>query len=341
MKSSRGLRGVDRLVAGALLLGAAGFLIWIISALSHLGVDSGDSGPYPSFGPDPHWRYVGVMLAYGAIWLAVTVRMLRRSSGEGTNRSLVLCLFGGLVMAAAGLSVCSGLDCLNAWLDFSRPVPVPVQVQTHRYEKRHTKYGAPHRVSIARVTRLDRPGQAFDVPWDSCQVTKSEVAARSATVNVAPGALGIPWISLPVVCHPLAVSDKPLVDHFFLGKGAPTIVVTIASTEGEGRATALKGLAAFLDVAERVSPSVPTAIISAGSPTEQPASGRCARCTTVPFEKIDREIHFAFTGREPGTDDDRIFLADRQGRRVFDASLGDVDQVPAFAAQLRAVAGAR
>ena len=38
----------------------------------------------------------------------------------------------------------------------------------------------------------------------------------------------------------------------------------------------------------------------------------------------------------------RTFLRRRgQGRRVFDASLGDVDQVPAFAAQLRAVAGAR
>jgi hypothetical protein len=110
----RRLRGVDRLVGGALVLGAAGLLIWLASSLIHIGVDSGDSGPYPTFGPDLGRRYVVSVLVYAAIWLKLAVQELRRSSLESSTASLVLCLFVAPLMAVSCIGFCSGLDCLNA-----------------------------------------------------------------------------------------------------------------------------------------------------------------------------------------------------------------------------------
>ena len=320
----RGLRGLDRIVAGAVLLGLVGLLIWLVSSFIHINIDSGDSGPYPTFGPDPGRRYVVVLLVYAAIWLRLTVQELRRSSVEASTASLGLCLVVGLIMAAGCAGLCLGLDCLNAWLDFSTPAHVPVLVQARRSEKRHTKYGAPHGVSIARVTRMDRPGPAFDVPWDSCRVPSPSVASPLATVKVGPGAFGIPWISLPVVCRPLTVADRPLATGVFLGRGAPVVLVTLEAPDAPEQTDQSTTVPKWIDAADRARPGVSTVLVYDGAVPGW-ASSVCVRnCQIVPIDVVDRDILAIFLKGDDSRQGEHLYVANSRGQRIFSAPLSDL-----------------
>ena len=134
-------------------------------------------------------------------------------------------------MAAACVFACFGLDCLNAWLDFSAPKPIRVLVH-RRWTERHRGKTGYHSVFFAEISRLDHAGPNFTVPWDSCKVSPSGPASPFATVRVGSGAFGIPWMSLPVECHPLEVSDRPLAKGVTLGRGAPVVLVTVGSLDG-------------------------------------------------------------------------------------------------------------
>ena len=337
----RGLRGLERLVAAALILGVAGFLIWIISSFAHINIDLGTSGPYPSFGPDPGRRYVVAVFAYAAIWLALTIRVLRGSPAEAATRSLILCLVLGLVMAAACMSVCLGFDSLNAWLDFSTPAQVPVLVQRIRREKRHTKYGAPYHVSIARVTRVDGPGPAFDVPWDSCHVPSPAVASPFAIVNVGRGALGTPWISLPIVCRPLAVTDRPLAAGVFLGRGAPVVLVTLNAIDAPQaieRSAARATVPKWIETVEHARPGVSTVLLFDGAVPEWASSVCSHNCQSVSQYESDRDILGLFLNRESSEHKDHLYVADAKGQRVFSAPLSDLERRPECAKVLAEMA---
>jgi hypothetical protein len=237
---------------------------------------------------------------------------------------MVLCIFVALLMTVSCISFCSGLDCLNAWLDFSTPAQVPVLVQAQRSEKRRTKYGASYHVEIARVTRLDRPGPAFDVPWDSCEVPSPGKASSLATVNVGRGAFGIPWIALPVVCRPLTVADRPLVAGVFLGRGAPVVLVTLEASDGPEQSDQSTAVSKWIDAVNRARPGVSTVLLYDGAVPAWASSVCASKCQVVPLDIVDRDILEAFLKGDHSRRDGRLYVAGGQGQRIFEAPLSEL-----------------
>jgi len=184
------------------------------------------TAPYPLF-QSSLWRLQNKVVAvYTALWVAGTVFLYRlwRRETEESDTFLAGAVVDGVITGAACLGVCLAIPCFNALLDRSPLVSIPVEVKNIRWEKLGTKSSTTH--PFARVHRLDNKGDDVVLDWGSCRPAPPE-SSPLATLRVGPGALGAPWISLPVLCRLPEVGDRPLVSGLSLGKGSPVVLVAL------------------------------------------------------------------------------------------------------------------
>jgi hypothetical protein len=198
--------------------------------------------PFPLFGASLARLHTAVVIVYAGLWLFWTVVILREEPG-----ALLICGFVAILMLVAGVGAVYGLDCANALLDFSSPVRTPVLVREVRRDRGKTIRGASF-VVMATVSPADRPDQRFELNWNSCGVSSSEEVSPFGAVRIGRGALGAPWVALPVECRALAVGDRPFFGTFRLGSG-PLIMATVERGEAASvRAMRAQRRAEMLDI---------------------------------------------------------------------------------------------
>jgi hypothetical protein len=216
----------------ALVSGAIGVMVSMLSLFVRHSYYPDLLEPYPTFGVNVRSLYATVAVIYGVIWLAWSGIALWASSYQEGEATIVTVGLVGLLMLVTNFGMACGLECANALLDASPRVRVPVLVRRVRREDETTPKGAAS-VGIATISPVDQPTRQFDLVWDSCNLSRSTPVSPFAAVRVGRGAFGVPWVELPVECRPLAISDRPLVGKFVLGR-EPAVVVTLVPTEQSG-----------------------------------------------------------------------------------------------------------
>ena len=229
MRRTALVRTANLLLKAALASGVIGLTVSFISLFAKISYHPDLLEPYPTFGVSWSGLFVTVAVIYGAIWLAWSGIMLWASSYGESEASIVLVGFVGLLMFVTYFGAAYGLACANALLDTSPRLREPVLVRSLRREggKVNGRRGS---IGIATISPVDQPARQFDLVWDSCNVKRSTPVSPFAAVRVGRGAFGVPWVELPVECRPLAVSDRPLVGDFVLGRG-PAVLVILVPTE--------------------------------------------------------------------------------------------------------------
>jgi hypothetical protein len=157
--------------------------------------------------------------------------------------------FVGFLMLITYVGAVYGLECANALLDTSPRVREPVLIRRlSRVQGKTIRGGSLE--AVATISPVDQPTRQFELDWGSCKVKWSTPVSPYAAVRVGRGAFGIPWVDLPVECRPLAISDRPLVGDFVLGR-APAVVVILRPERprgaSAGHAERLQGLFMHLD----------------------------------------------------------------------------------------------
>jgi hypothetical protein len=209
-----------RLVWAARWLGLFGLVLHAVCAIRHM------TAPYPLFQSSLWWLQNKVVAVYTALWgagIAFLYRLWRRGAEE-SDTFLAGAVIDGVITGAACLGVCLAIPCVNALLDRSPLASIPVEVTNVRWRKMGAKSSTTH--PFATVHRLDNKGDDVVLDWGSCKPAPPE-SSPLATLRVGTGALGASWISLPVLCRPPAVGDRPLVSGLSLGKGSPAVVVIL------------------------------------------------------------------------------------------------------------------
>lgn len=236
MKKAALVKATELAVKAALVAGAIGLTVSFISLFAKISYHPDLLEPYPTFGASWRGLFVTVAVIYGAIWLAWSAVMLWTSSYGESEGSIVMVGFVGLLMFLTYFGMANGLACANALLDTSPRVREPVLIRHLIRGSEKTVRGSVV-VAIATVSPVDEPTRQFDLDWNSCNVKRSTPVSPFAAVRVGRGAFGVPWVELPVECRPLAVSDRPLVGDFVLGRG-PAVLVILVPREQSGSLSA-------------------------------------------------------------------------------------------------------
>lgn len=208
-----------RLVWAARCMGLLGLVLYAVCAIQHM------TAPYPLF-QSSLWRLQDkVVVIYATLWVAVRVFAYRSCRATKDSDTFFAGAIGDFVLTAtACLGTCVALPCVNALLDRSPLASIPVEVNNVDWKTLGAKSSTTH--PFATVHRLDNKGDDVVLDWGSCEPAPPS-SSPLATLRVGPGALGAAWISLPVLCRPPAVGDRPLVSGLSLGKGSPLILVTL------------------------------------------------------------------------------------------------------------------
>jgi hypothetical protein len=214
---------LDRVFVGVVASGIGMTMIWLMFAVSHANVV-----PFPTFGADDRideiWqRLILCFLVFWVIWAISYGRRAVRLDWPNPTPGIFLSLLAVLVGAAAWYPA---IPMLNALLDFSPKVVTPV------YIRRSTGYETAHGTKLvtrsAKVSRPDHPDEEVKVRWEGC-TTPAGILPRIAKIKLGRGAFGVPWFSVAVQCHALAVDSQPLFDDFYLGKGRAAVLVALRS----------------------------------------------------------------------------------------------------------------
>ena len=216
--------------------------------------------PFPTFGGNFAGAERRIGWAALILWVFAMVNIYRavadRAAAEsktsiGAKAVLLFTSVSGLLVFCAWLGAQESLPLYNALFDFGPVKPTPVAVQSFGGRSFTTfKYGrSSSRTAI--VSRLDHPGEQIEIDWSGCPIPFRETSPF-ATLRLARGALGVPWISLPIECRPLAVSDRPLFKGMVLGKGRPVILVVIEFDDPTMDETVTRAVAVVLEQLDRI-----------------------------------------------------------------------------------------
>jgi hypothetical protein len=334
----RALRWARRAAWG---LGTAGVVVWFVSLLWNLRFTPEIYEPYQRYGGSFGHLQAVVFTLYGLLWLIGFVAGYRAiRDPELTTKFVVIALFNGMLLMFAAAGACLGIECLNALLDVSPLRETPVHVNKTWEEKRLNKSGPPRHVTMAAVNRLDHPDERVVLNWDSCDVKYAAKRSRAATLRIGRGAFGIPWVALPVECHALTVDERPLFGDFVLGKRGPAVIFVVqlydpAPSDRYDFAESSAAFPAWRRAIEATAPQVPLVMIWSGDRPDSASAFACPRCKLVHDADLDPQILALFTGTSSGESDNRVWVANAQGKRVFDSRMFDTDDIPTFIEALR------
>jgi hypothetical protein len=337
----RALRWARRAAWG---LGTAGVVVWFVSLLWNLRFTPEIYEPYQRYGGSFGHLQAVVFTLYGLLWLigfAAGYRAIR--DPELTTKFVVIALFNGMLLMFAAAGACLGIECLNALLDVSPLRETPVHVSKTWEEKRLNKSGAPYHVKMAAVNRLDHPDERVVLNWDSCDIKYAAERSRAATIRIGRGAFGIPWVALPVGCQALTVDERPLFGDFVLGKRGTAVIFVVqlydpALSDGYDFHESTSAFPTWRRAVEATAPQVPLVMIWSGDRPDKASAFACPRCKLVHDSDVDPQILALFTGTSSEASDDRVWVANAQGKRIVDSRMFDTDQLPAFIEALRPAA---
>ena len=323
-------------------VGAAGFVVWFVSVLWNLRFTPELYEPYQRYGGSFGHLWAVVFTLYGLLWLnafVVGYRAIR--APELTTKFVVVALFTGMLFLLAAGGTCLGIECLNALLDFSPLQETPVVVSPTWQKARVNKNGSPYHVKMAAVNRLDHPDERVELNWDSCDVKYPAERSRAATLRIGRGAFGIPWVALPVGCHALTVDERPLFGDFVLGKRGPAVIFVVqlydpALSDGYDFHESTAAFPTWRRAIEATAPQVPLVMIWSGDRPDKASAFACPRCKLVHGSDVDPQILALFTGTSSEASDNRVWVANAQGKRVFDSRMFDTGHLPAFIEAIKA-----
>jgi hypothetical protein len=251
-----GLSGMKRFWRASGRLYLAFLVLALVSFIGSLLIDAFKRTliPFPTFGGTftrvEGWIGVAALVLWASaivnVYRAVVASPAATEESTGTKAVMLFSFVAGLLALCGWIVSTTALPVYNALLDLSPLTSTPVLVHNASERSFSTfKYGTGHD-RLAVVSRLDHPDERVTIDWKGCPIPSFRDTSPFATLRLGRGAIGVPWISLPIECHPLAISDKPLFGGTFLGKGGPVVLAIIEFDDPETEANLTRAVTAAL-----------------------------------------------------------------------------------------------
>jgi hypothetical protein len=336
--SGRWYRALSLTTKALGLVGAVGFVIWVISAMWYGRFGTKFNEPLQRYGGSFANLYEVVFGLYGAVWLISLIVDYRATRDpDRAQMVVVFALIGGVALGTAALGASMGITCLNALLDFSPLQETPVHVRD-AWEKAERYKGQTSHVKMAIVNRLDHPNERVELNWDSCKIPHGDPPSASATIRIGRGAFGIPWVALPVQCHALTITEEPLFGDFYLGKGSPAIIFTVERSDNASSDERVAMYSKWRRSIEEVAPQIPLFMFWEGPTPDKIIAAACPRCTLVHDKDVNSHVFDFFTKQSvfPFWYPDDVFLANAKGEAAAWSPISNTDAMSEFIYRLKA-----
>jgi hypothetical protein len=286
--------------------------------------------PFPTFGGTfaraEAWIGVAALILWASavvnIYRAVVASPAATEESTGAKALMLFSFVAGLLALCGWIASTAALPVYNALLDFSPLTSTPVLVHSAGEHSFSTfKYGTGYD-RLAVVSRLDHPDERVTIDWKGCPIPSFRDTSPFAALRLGRGALGVPWISLPIECHPLAISDKPLFGGTFLGKGGPVVLAIIEFDDPETEANLMRAVAAALTRFDAITSGRSEAFRSS---VEDTIAGAAILGSDI--EQQLRAIWHPVFGGPPGAD---AKAASRRSREVIQTKAAKTDRAHIF-----------
>lgn len=236
-------RQLQAVVRAILWIRFVWLLPWLIGATIRICKDQMVTpyAPYALFNGSFGRVYVVVAGGLTLLWLAWTVLSIHEArSPDGAVFKFKVSLVLGVHLIIAWAFFAMGLNCLNALLDFSPLQDVPVYIhEVHTDSHADKSSGGYYLTKVATVNRLDHPNEEIGIDWTGCSLPRGAKRSPFATLRVGRGAFGVAWLGTPL-CHPLKISEVPLFENFYVGRGQPAVLITVDGSAKPDRVVRLE-----------------------------------------------------------------------------------------------------